>query len=232
MKNLINILLLLMLIFLSQCNQKQEKKENTLEVNKLKIIKQKKAKETIKPWDSLNSNNTKAFLTEYGKNNPETKIIINTKFGNIKLRLYEDVPIHRANFIFLTKIKYFNTTVIYRVAKNFVIQGGNSDNMYTQKQRRKYGNYLMKPEFRKHRKHKYGALASARQWENNPDKLSSPFEFYMVHKRDGAYHLDNEHTVFGEVISGFDTLDKISEVAVGDDEWPVKDITMTIDILE
>jgi peptidylprolyl isomerase len=218
----------LILFLFYQCNTNNNKIKQTNQKN----IQEKKVDKVLKPWDSLNSKNTEAFLTEYGKQNPETKVIIKTKFGNIKLRLYEDVPVHRANFIFLTKIKYFNTTVIYRVAKNFVIQGGNSDNMYTQKQRRKYGNYLMKPEFRKHRKHKYGALAAARQWENNPDKLSSPFEFYIVHNRKGAHHLNNEHTVFGEVISGFDTMDKISEVKVGVDEWPIDDIQMTIEILD
>ncbi len=123
---------------------------------------------------------------------------------------------------FLTKIKYFNTTVIYRVAKNFVFKVVILMKC-TLKQRRKYGNYLIQPEFRNNRKHKYGALAAARQWENNPNKLSSPFEFYMVHKRNGAHHLDNEHTVFGEVISGFDTMDKISKVKVGVDEWPIDD---------
>ncbi|MGK0412538.1 MAG: cyclophilin family peptidyl-prolyl cis-trans isomerase [Polaribacter sp.] len=228
------------MIVLYQCNQKSTKEENTRENSKQEELKKKNGskknsdleKKIIIPWDSLNSTNTEAFLIEYGKQNPETKVIIKTKFGDIKLRMYEDVPVHRANFIFLTKIKYFNTTVIYRVAKNFVIQGGNSDNMYTQKQRRKYGNYLMQPEFRAHRTHKYGALAAARQWENNPNKLSSPFEFYMVHKRDGAHHLDNEHTVFGEVISGFDTMDKISKVKVGVDEWPVNDIVMTIEVLD
>jgi peptidylprolyl isomerase len=221
---------LLISFFFCKCNI-DKKKKVVKEDNKTKISK-KNIEKNLKPWDSLNSKNTETFLTEYGKQNTETKVIIKTKFGNIKLRLYKDVPVHRANFIFLTKIKYFNTTVIYRVAKNFVIQGGNSDNMYTQKQRRKYGNYLMKPEFRKNRKHKYGALAAARQWENNPDKLSSPFEFYIVHKRDGAHHLNNEHTVFGEVISGFDTMDKISKVKVGVDEWPINDIQMTIEILD
>lgn len=223
-----------MLFFLFQCSseKKNDAEKNRLEKNSSSSKKKNLEKKVIKPWDSLNSKNTEAFLTEYGKQNPETVVLITTKFGTIKLRLYEDVPVHRANFIFLTKIKYFNTTVIYRVAKNFVIQGGNSDHMYTQKQRRKYGNYLLKPEFREHRKHKYGALAAARQWEKNPNKLSSPFEFYIVHKRDGAYHLDNEHTVFGEVISGFDTMDKISKVRVGVDEWPVDDIQMTIEIIE
>ena len=224
--------LLLSLIILCSCHQKEKQKKKIQPQITEKNIKKFKEKEVEKSWDSLNSSNVEVFLTKYGKQNPEKKVIIKTKFGNIKLRLYEDVPIHRANFIFLTKIGYFNTTVIYRVAKNFVIQGGNSDNWYTQKQRRKYGNYLMQPEFKKHRTHKYGALAAAREWENNPDKLSSPFEFYMVHKRSGAHYLDGEHTVFGEVISGFDTMDKISRVKVGVDEWPVDDIPITIEILD
>ncbi|SDS12063.1 peptidylprolyl isomerase [Polaribacter sp. KT25b] len=229
MKIFFKIVFLVFIISFYHCDNNKVGKENSVEIEKRKTALEKKI---IKPWDSLNNENTEAFLTEYGKQNTETKVIIKTEFGNIKLLLYNDVPIHRANFIFLTKIKYFNTTVIYRVAKNFVIQGGNSDNMYTQKQRRKYGNYLLKPEFRKNRKHKYGALAAARYWENNPNKLSSPFEFYMVHDRNGAHHLNNEHTVFGEVISGFDTMDKISKVKVGADEWPIKDIKMTIEILE
>lgn len=219
-------------IVLMNCNSKKTKPATSEKESLKERVKKKKKQKITKDWDSLNSSNTEAFFTEFGKQNPETKVIIKTKFGNIKLRLYEDVPIHRANFIFLTKIKYFNTTVIYRVAKNFVIQGGNSDHMYTQKQRRKYGNYLLNPEFKSHRTHKYGALAAARQWENNPKKLTSPFEFYIVHKRDGAHHLDNEHTVFGEVISGFDTMDKISKVKVGVDEWPINDIQMTIEVIE
>ncbi|MFY9243963.1 MAG: peptidylprolyl isomerase [Polaribacter sp.] len=234
MKFIFRFFLLFTFVSFYQCDDQKKENDKNLQLKKKgdSLAKSKLEKKIKNPWDSLNSSNTEAFLTEFGKQNPETKVVIKTKFGDIKILLYEDVPVHRSNFIFLTKIKYFNTTVIYRVAKNFVIQGGNSDNLYTQKQRRKYGNYLMQPEFRSNRKHKYGALAAARQWENNPDKLSSPFEFYMVHKRDGAYHLDNEHTVFGEVISGFDTMDKISKVKVGVDEWPVKDIKMTIEILD
>jgi len=222
-------ILFLLTIFFFHCNQKSEKDNHIDAENAIKKREKKKLK---KPWDSLNSKNTELFLTEYGNQNSETKVIIKTKFGNIKLKLYKDVPIHRANFIFLTKIKYFNSTVIYRVSKNFVIQGGNSDNFYTQRQRKKYGNYLLKPEFKKNRTHKYGALAAARDWDNNPDKLSSPFEFYIVQKKSGAHHLDREHTVFGEVISGFETMEKISKVKVGFDEWPFEDIKMTIEILD
>jgi cyclophilin family peptidyl-prolyl cis-trans isomerase len=224
-----NIILFSLAIFFFNCNQKNEKEIN---IDAKNSIMKKQEKKLKNPWDSLNSKNTEAFLTKYGNQNSETKVIIKTKYGDIRIKLYEDVPIHRANFIFLTKIKYFNSTVIYRVAKNFVIQGGNSDNFYTQIQRKKYGNYLMKPEFNSNRKHKYGTLAAAREWENNPEKLSSPFEFYIVQKKSGAHHLDGEHTVFGEVISGFETMEKISKVKVGIDEWPIEDIKMTIEILD
>ena len=230
MKFLFQLFILLVFISFYQCDT--PKKENKKEAKPSSLLKKKKEKKIKKRWDSLNKKNVEVFFNEYGKKNKETKVIIKTKFGNIKLRLYNDVPIHRANFIFLTKIKYFNTTEIYRVAKNFVIQGGNSDETYTKKQRRLYGNYLIQPEFKANRRHKYGALAAAREWENNPSKLSNPFEFYIVHNRKGAHHLNNQHTVFGEVISGFDTMDKISKVDVGVDEWPTEDIRITVEIIE
>jgi cyclophilin family peptidyl-prolyl cis-trans isomerase len=232
--------LLLMIILLSNCSTTEKKEEITKETTQQKIdtAKAKKNLELLKeekvekPWDSLNKNNFEAFFTEFGKQNKEDKVVIKTKFGNITLRLYEDTPIHRANFIFLTKIEYFNTTEFYRVAKGFVIQGGNSDEYEMIKKRMKYDNYLLKPEFRKNRKHKYGALAAAREWDDNPEKLSSPFQFYIVTKKDGAYHLDGEHTVFGEVIAGFEAMHKMEQVKVDPGQWPIQNVNMTVEIVK
>ena len=225
--------LLKFLILIFACtlffNCKSEIKKVPFKKSSKKTIEQKEV--IKKEWDSINPNNVEVFLTEYGKQNKETNVIIKTKYGNIKIRLYEDTPLHRANFIFLTKINYFSTTVFYRVAPNFVIQGGNSDNLQTRKYRNKYKNYLLPPEFLPHRKHKYGALAAARDWDDNPDKLSSPFEFYMIQNKKGGHHLDNEHTVFGEVISGFSTIDKIANLEAGPDEWPKVDVYMKVEVL-
>ncbi len=229
MKFLKIIFVFFLSIFIFSCSKPVKKEKPIL---KKTSKKQQKPKPVEKSWDSLKHYNVDAFFTEYGKQNKETKVLIETDFGKIKVKLYKNTPIHRANFIFLTKIGYFNSTVFYRVAKNFVIQGGNSDNVFTMKQRYKYGNYLLKPEFRRNRKHKYGALAAAREWENNPNKLSSPFEFYIVQKRSGAHHLDNEHTVFGEVYAGFSTMDKIANVKVGPEEWPTVDIKMKVSIID
>ncbi|MBL4905610.1 MAG: peptidylprolyl isomerase [Flavobacteriaceae bacterium] len=228
-KLLKSICIVLLLTVAISCDEAPKKELIAPVVKKNKTFKKIPVE---KSWDSLKRHNVAAFYTEYEKQNKETIVLIKTKFGDIKLRLYNNTPIHRANFIFLTKIGYFNTTVIYRVAKNFVIQGGNSDDIYTMKQRHKYGNYLLKPEFRSNRKHKYGALASAREWENNPNKLSSPFEFYIVQNRKGAHHLDNEHTVFGEVISGFRTIDKIANLEAGIDEWPIEDVFLKVEVIK
>jgi peptidylprolyl isomerase len=211
---------LVVLISFLACNS--EPKKESLERETKPIIEKKEVPKKVivkKEWDSLRPNNVVSFFTEYGKQNKETVVLLQTKYGNIKMKLYEDTPIYRANFIFLSKIGYFNTTMFYRVAPDFVIQGGNSDNISMMKIRRKYRNY------------KYGALASARDWDNNPNKLSSPFEFYIIQKKDGAYHLDNEHTVFGEVISGFSTMDKIANLKAGSDEWPKEDVYIKIDVL-
>lgn len=223
-------LFLSILLIFTFFNCKEKKTETVLQPILKKEI--KLVKQVEKAWDTLQRSNVEVFFTEYQKTNKETKVVIKTIYGDIKLRLYKDTPIHRANFIFLTKINYFNSTVFYRVAENFVIQGGNSDEYDTMKQRHKYGNYLIKPEFRAHRKHKYGALAAARHWENNPNKLSSPFEFYIVQNRKGAHHLDNEHTVFGEVISGFATMNKIAKVKTDIKEWPMVDIKMKVEIID
>ena len=57
----------------------------------------------------------------------ETQALIKTNFGNIKIKLYNDTPIHKANFIRLAKAGRYDGTLFFRVVKNFVIQGASSD---------------------------------------------------------------------------------------------------------
>ena len=191
-----------------------------------------KKKTTLKPADSIDNRNTIPFLEQYGELNQETKVRIKTRLGNIDIQLYEDTPLHRASFIFLTKVGYFDTTCFYRVVPGFIIQGGESERLDTQKFKARYWRYRIPPEFRENRKHKYGAVAMARDWENNPGKRSTAFEFYIVQSRDGAHHLDGEHTVIGEVVSGFETVDRIVSLDAGSDEWPLEDVFMKVDILD
>lgn len=181
--------------------------------------------------DSITSKNAIDFLIAYGKKHKANKVLFKTRLGNITIKLYDDTPLHRANFIFLTEVGYFNTTCFYRIVPNFIVQGGNSESTKTLRIRNKYQNYTIPPEFRKHRKHKYGALAAARDWENNISKKSTPFEFYFIQNKKGAHHLNGEHTVFGEIISGFNTLNKISRLKAGRDEWPYEDVFIEAEVI-
>ncbi|MGA9271505.1 MAG: peptidylprolyl isomerase [Lutimonas sp.] len=185
-----------------------------------------------KPADSINNKNTVRFLEKYGALNPETQLVLKTRLGDIGLRLYEDTPLHRASFVFLAKVGYFDTTCFYRVVPDFIIQGGESERLDTQRYKARYMRYKIPPEFRDNRKHKYGALALARDWVNNPQKKSTAFEFYIVQNRKGAHHLDGEHTVFGEVTYGFETIDRIVNLKAGSDEWPLEDVFMKIEVVK
>jgi len=181
--------------------------------------------------DTINNTNKVAFLKAYGKLNPETIVLFETRLGNIKIRLYKDTPLHRASFIFLTKTGYFSTTCFHRVVPGFIVQGGNSDYPITRKKRIKY-NYRIPSEMKSYHKHKYGALAAARQWENNPKKVSSPFEFYMIQDKQGSHHLDGEHTIFGEIIEGLSVMEAIAKLETDNKEWPVKDVFIKASVIK
>lgn len=172
------------------------------------------------------------FLTQYGKENPEDKIRIKTRIGNIDVQLFRDTPLHRANLIFLIKNDYFDRTVFHRVAEGFVIQGGNSDNASTNQKRHYIGSYLIPSEFEAGHKHVRGAFSAAKYAKQNVSKASSPYEFFIVQNENGAPHLDNDHTVYGKVIAGMDVVDEISNVETDSGEWPLQNIYINVEILE
>lgn len=172
------------------------------------------------------------FLTEYGNKNSENKVRISTTFGDIDVLLYNDTPLHRANMIFLIKEGYFDGTYFHRVANGFVIQGGNADNKKTSIKRNNIGSFLIPSEFEAGHKHVRGAFSAAKYAEQNVSKASSPFEFFIVQSENGAHHLDNDHTVYGKVIKGMDVVDEIAKQPVGEGEWPLINIPITVKIID
>ncbi len=225
---LLNLYIVISTIFIflsckNDGNQKVIEKKIPQKVKTITIQKKETLK-IVKAPDSITSKNAIDFLIAYGEKHKANKVAFKTRLGTITIQLYDDTPLHRANFIFLTKVGYFNTTCFHRVVPNFIVQGGNSEYPKTLRIRNQYQNYTIPQEFKKHRKHKYGALAAARDWENNISKKSTPFEFYFIQDKRGAHHLNGEHTVFGEVISGFSVLNKIANLEAGRDEWPFEDV--------
>lgn len=145
----------------------------------------------------------KTFLTEYGKQNTENEIVIKTIGGDITVKLYDKTPLHRANFIRLVKSNYYVHRIFYRNVYHTAIQGGGEylDQL----------DYLVPPEYFPEFTHKRGAIAMARYDEGNPEKASSPTEFFIVTNAVEAQKLNGLYVVFGEVIRGMEVVDKIQE---------------------
>jgi cyclophilin family peptidyl-prolyl cis-trans isomerase len=200
----------------------------------------------------ITQENLREVLTRYGKENPEKEVIIETSYGNMRIRLYDETPLHRANFIKLIKDGHYENGEFYRIFYQFMIQAGDVDHQFS---------YMVPAEFNTKYIHKRGALSMARQDEDNPERMSSSTEFFIVHggkyadyqveneiqnlglkltpeQRDiymtegGYMSLDQQYTVFGEVTEGLEVIDKIASVKVYEQDKPVKKIPFTIRVVE
>jgi cyclophilin family peptidyl-prolyl cis-trans isomerase len=227
----------------NQTNQEEaEAKEQATEENKL---------------EPLTSETAVQVLTAYEKQHPDSIAVISTRYGDIKVRLYKDTPLHRANFVRLTKAGFYDQGEFYRIVKGFAIQGGDSDN-----REMRQGAYKIPQETNPKHIHKRGALSMARYGdERNPDKESSSHNFFIVlgealsdpelrafelqHNINytpaqfqtyktigGEPGLDTEYTVFGEVIEGMDVVEKIGREPVGMGDWPTKIIPHKIKMVK
>ena len=172
----------------------------------------------------LTEENAIDFFFEYAKALSENKVRLTTSLGSFTIQLYDNVPYHKANFIYLAKKGYFDNTQFHRVVPEFIIQGGNSDDRATSKKRRSIGRYLLPPDTRKGHKHHRGTVSMPSSERDNPHKLASPYEFFIVVTQPGSYHLDGDYTPFGRVIEGMDVVDKINQVPIDQGEWPMKNV--------
>jgi cyclophilin family peptidyl-prolyl cis-trans isomerase len=125
-----------------------------------------------------------SFNTLPPKGEKETKILISTEYGDIKIKLYNETPKHRDNFIKLVKEGFYNETLFHRVIASFMIQGGDPDSKGAAagKALGEGGTgYTIPAEIKSTLIHKKGALSAARMGDNvNPMRESSGCQFYIV----------------------------------------------------
>ncbi len=262
----------------------------------------------------FNANSTKG---QKGKKEKSKFVVVETQYGEMKIRLYNETPLHRDNFIKLAKEGFYDSLLFHRVIKDFMIQGGDPDSKGASPEK-KLGNggpgYEIDAEFVPGLFHKKGVLAAAREGDAvNPQKKSSGSQFYIVQgtvftlnqlsqieekinasakqkmfsefitnpenmaaktKLDslntikaykelnseiqaivskfdstglfyftqeqkqvyttigGTPHLDNNYTVFGEVVEGLNVIDSIANVKTGNQDRPIQDIIMKIRVVK
>lgn len=218
---------ILPLFLLASCKDTTNAKKGTEQPQKTEVIdtvavveeKKKEEEEFV-----LTEENAIDFFFNYNKTLKENTVKLTTNFGDITIELFDDVPYHKSNFIYLTKKGYFNNTYFHRIVKNFIIQGGNADNVETGRKRGEIGRYLLPPDTRKGHKHHRGTVSMPSSEIDNPHMLASPFEFFIVVTKPGSYHLDGDYTPFGRVIAGMDVVDKINSQPVGQGDWPIQNI--------
>ncbi|RLD28113.1 MAG: peptidylprolyl isomerase [Bacteroidetes bacterium] len=224
----LSFIFFLPLLFLN-CEDTQSKKKSeptNLQVKPkqeqpIKIISNKEAE---REFPLLTSKNAMEFFLEYEKHNKENKVRITTDFGVIDILLFDKTKFHRANFIFLTKQNYFNNTQFYRVINNFMVQAGNSDDKKTARKRKHIGKYLLPTDTKRGYKHDRGVISMPSGEIDNPYKLASPYEFFIVQQLGGSHFLDGDYTIFGKVIKGMEVIDKIAAVDTDNADWPLKNI--------
>ena len=187
-----------------------------------------------KIYPKITPDNVVEFLTEYGANNPETKVRISTVHGDIEIQLFKDTPLHRANFIYLVKQQYFDDTFFHRVAPNFIIQAGNSDLKSTSQKRKALSKkYRLPAELNSGRVHKYGTISGAKEYRKNPDKMTAPFEFFIfIGPKRSADHLNGDYTVFGKVTKGMETVETIANLPADKQEWPLDNVYIKAEVID
>ncbi len=182
-------------------------------------------------------------ISKIKKGDLKKDVLMVTDSGNLILRLKDETPLHRDNFIKLVKSKYYNDISFHRVIAGFMIQAGDEKTKTKADSTRFLKSYTLPAEILPDFYHKKGILAAARMGDNvNPKRESSGVQFYIVQGRvfndksldsvetyrlngrkipveqrevyktvGGAPHLDQTYTIFGELVYGFDVLDKIAQ---------------------
>ncbi len=229
-------------------------------VGKKPVTTAKKSATVIKKTTTFSKNKTAIVLLKKDKS---IRVKITTDSGVIVIKLYDNTPLHRDNFVKLVKEGFYDSLLFHRVIPNFMIQGGDPlskdapagmmlGNGGSEHER-------IPAEFVKGYFHKKGALAAAR--DGNPAKASSYCQFYIVEGKKyndeelnqiemgtgikftpaerqayktvgGTPFLDHNYTVFGETISGFDVIDKITNASRDAQNRPLGDIRMKMEVMK
>ncbi len=182
---------------------------------------------------------TAAFAAEKPPRRPRKSgkdelVTITTPEGIVRLVLFDDTPLHKANFLQKARSGFYDGTTFHRVIDNFMIQGGDVNSKDADPDNDGQGRPdapTVPAELGAGHRHDYGAVAAARQGDFiNPRRASSSSQFYLVENHAGTHRLDGQYTVYGQVIQGLDVIDKIAKVPKDARDRPLTNVPMTIKV--
>jgi peptidyl-prolyl cis-trans isomerase B (cyclophilin B) len=171
---------------------------------------------------------SREFSEEEIKQMSETRAIIETNLGEVELKFFpEKAPNHVDNFITLAKEGFYDGTIFHRVIPGFMIQGGDPKSKSPNRVGHGTGGpgYTVKAEF-SDIPHKRGILSMARS--QHPDSAGSQFFICVA----DAQWLDGQYTVFGEVVSGMDVVDRIVSQPKDRRDNPIERVEMKVKVIE
>lgn len=147
-------------------------------------------------------------------NSENTKVELNTNYGNIIIELYKEMPLTTQNFEQLVKNGFYDGVIFHRVIDGFMIQGGDPTGTGSGGP-----GYAIKDEFANSEldENNRGTISMANA---GPNTGGSQFFINLI---DNNY-LDGRHPVFGKVIQGMDVVDKIAKVETNSGDRPLKDV--------
>jgi cyclophilin family peptidyl-prolyl cis-trans isomerase len=155
---------------------------------------------------------------------PDTEIaVLDTSMGKITIEFFPNAaPKHVENFKTLARKGFYDGVKFHRVIKGFMIQAGDPNSKDNDPSNDGAGNagYTLKQEFNSI-SHKRGIVSMARRGDSVD---SASCQFFIMHR--DRPELDNQYTVFGRVISGMETVDKIAETPTGQRDNPVTPVVI------
>src|SRR3989344_5907067 len=143
--------------------------------------------------------------------NKMENVLLKTNMGDIKIELYNNMPITAGNFEKLVKEEYYDNVIFHRIIPNFMIQGGDPTGTGMGDP-----GYKIDDEFKGHKNNR-GTIAMA---NSGPNTGGSQFFINLVDNN----FLDSKHPVFGKVIEGMDIVDKIANVKTDSNDRPIKEV--------
>jgi peptidylprolyl isomerase len=155
-----------------------------------------------------------AFVVYKMSHTTQTKVLLETNYGNITMELYSDLPITTGNFQKLVESGYYDGVIFHRVIDGFMIQGGDPTGTG-----RGGPGYTIQDEFthKSGNKNNRGTISMANA---GPNTGGSQFFINLVNNN----FLDSKHPVFGEVIEGMNVVDEIAKTQTDENDKPLQEV--------